>query len=277
MLGDGYWHDCLEGAIPQPLAGTNFMARANTSNISKTPSMTSSAHNHIPKSTGLRAPGRVEQGKTNTWQNTSQVKEDGGLWLIGSPHRSASRGLPGKKCHSTYGLSLEPARRQTHSHAYSTFCPERRSRPWSQLLSPASGRIASIWPVTLARATVAFLICQRVGAILWLSRLICSRRLEETHTNSLLSSEWHRLWFTGVILLFPFRAMSRVQRSRKQPLMRLHLWYTEHITGRWSGYTVKTTVQSFWLWARTANTYCRRIRRKKWFWLSRPEQTQNCL
>ena len=131
---------------------------------------------------------------------TTQVKVCGHLQLMGFPkgqRRTAlSRGPLEEKCQLSCGLSpystekhtvthsLTQSHTHTHTHTHIGSCLERHSRPRSQLLSPASGGIASIWPVTLARATVAFLICQRAGAILWLSWLICSRRQEETHTHT---------------------------------------------------------------------------------------------
>lgn len=106
----------------------------------------------------------------------------------------------------------------TQKHTHTRSCLEWHSRPRSQLLFVASGGIASIWPVTLAMATVAFLICLRTGVIRWLSWLICSRR-REAHTHFLLS-DWYKHWFTGVFLLCLLRGSGEVRatsnRQRKR-------------------------------------------------------------
>lgn len=117
----------------------------------------------------------------------TQVKVRGHLPLMGFPigqqrTHSTSWDPLGKKL--SRGLCLYSHYTDKHTHAHIGSLLEWHRRPRSQLLSPASGGIASIWPVTFARATVAFLICQRAGAILWLSWLICSRRLEGTHTHT---------------------------------------------------------------------------------------------
>ena len=87
--------------------------------------------------------------------------------------------------------------------------------PQSQLFSLALGGIASIWPVSLARATTASLICQRAGDSP-LALRANPRLLSERYTLSLLFyldippppffwSDWCNLSFTRVFLVCPFR------------------------------------------------------------------------
>ena len=130
----------------------------------------------------------------HTWQTlTPQVKVHGGLPLMGFPIGQQHTHCLMRKRQERNCLIYSQYTANTHAHIGS--CVEWHSGPRSQLLSPASGGIASIWPVTLARATVAFLICQRAGAILWLSWLICSRRLEETHTHTRTNTNFFSLSF----------------------------------------------------------------------------------